>query len=186
MRWPPAASRTGRSPFTWSTDVAAGGAEHLVEGMTWAAASNEQLQPLLSRVLAASLDAADTDAVAQVGADAAAVELLESVADWGCSYQPEWWRILSDEQGPAGFVLPVLYLDGHRDGRADSTIFHLGVSPDRRGQGLASVLLGSAVTSLTECGVWRIYCDTDVDNAPMSRTFERCGWTRGMPREVPI
>ena len=113
-------------------------------------------------------------------------QLLEAPPAWGMSHQRQWWALLSLHGKAAGFVLPVTYDDTAHDGLDEGTIFHLGVAPDQRGRGLGRLLLGRATRTLEAHGVWRIYCDTATDNAPMIRLFAAAGWTRLSPHEQPV
>jgi ribosomal protein S18 acetylase RimI-like enzyme len=86
----------------------------------------------------------------------------------------------------AGFVLPVIYDDCARDGLDEATIYHLGVAPEQRGRGLGRMLLRRATQTLLAHGVWRIFCDTGINNAPMIHLFQREGWSRLPARKKPI
>ena len=86
----------------------------------------------------------------------------------------------------AGFVLPVIYEGCARDGRDEATIYHMGVVPEHRGLGLGRLLLRRATRILVDHGVWRIYCDTPADNAPMIHLFEAEGWQRLPAHERPL
>jgi ribosomal protein S18 acetylase RimI-like enzyme len=157
------------------------------EGVSWLPAEeDERLLWVAARVLAASPDASDAAALARSGAVGAARGLLEAPPDWGLSRQPGWWTLLIVGDEAAGFVLPVTYDNSARDGLDEATIFHMGVLPDYRGQGLGRALLRHATATLVAHGVWRIYCDTASNNAPMTHLFESEGWLRLPPRERPV
>jgi ribosomal protein S18 acetylase RimI-like enzyme len=157
------------------------------DGMSWAAMEDdERTVTIVAAVLAASPDASDVAAVAALGPRDAARQLLEAPPAWAMSHRREWWARLSLHGEAAGFVLPVTYDDTAQDGRDEGTIFHLGVAPEQRGQGLGRLLLRRATRTLAGHGVWRIYCDTAADNAPMIRLFASEGWTRLAPHEQPV
>lgn len=145
--------------------------------------SLNELLEVVSQTLESSRDTADAMAVAKFGSHRAAQQLLQSPGQWRCSYEDDWWKILSFHGEAAGFVLPVTY--DEEDGSL-GTIFHTGVIPKFRGLGLSRVLLRLTVTTLMAAGVEKISCDTDTSNEPMIRAFTSEGWTRLAIREVPI
>lgn len=154
------------------------------EGAAWTGVGSlGELIDVVSQVLAASRDYADSLAVAKFGARDAAQRLLQSPGEWRCSYDDDWWKILTLNGEAAGFVLPVAYdeLNGSL-----GTIFHTGVVPRFRGLGLSRLLLRQTVTTLSSARVRRIFCDTDASNEPMIRSFTSEGWTRLPDREVPV
>ncbi len=157
------------------------------DGVLWLPAEDdERLLGVVAGVLAASPDASDVAAVAAVGAMDAARRLLGAPPKWGLSRSLGWWTLLSLHGEAAGFVLPVTYDNCAREGLDEATIFHMGVLPDRRGQGLGRALLRQATKSLLAHGVWRIYCDTAANNAPMIHLFESEKWRRLPPHEQPV
>jgi ribosomal protein S18 acetylase RimI-like enzyme len=145
--------------------------------------SLDELVDVVSQVLEASHDIADSMAVAKLGARNAAQRLIQSPREWKCSYEDGWWKVLTFDGEAAGFVLPVTY--DEELGR-EGTIFHTGVVPRFRGLGLSHLLLRQTVATLMSAGVHRIYCDTDASNEPMIRSFTSEGWTRLPVREVPV
>ncbi|MGB8179656.1 MAG: GNAT family N-acetyltransferase [Acidimicrobiales bacterium] len=170
-------------PFEWTSAnevalaVGPGGAQWTPAG------SLDELVDVVRQVLEVSRDAADSWAVARFGARDAAQRLIRAPGEWKCSYDENWWKILTVDGEAAGFVLPVTYdeLDGSL-----GTIFHTGVVPRFRGLGLSRLLLRQAVNTLMTAGVQRIFCDTDATNEPMIRSFTSEGWTRLPPRDVPV
>jgi ribosomal protein S18 acetylase RimI-like enzyme len=83
-------------------------------------------------------------------------------------------------------VLPVIYDGSSRDGLDEATIYHMGVSPVQRGSGIGRLLLRHATRLLVSYRVWRIYCDTPLNNEPMIHLFESEGWTRLPAHDRPI
>lgn len=149
---------------------------------------NEQLPAIVAQVLATSPDDSDAATVALLGAENAARRLLEAPPDWGCSYKPGWWQLLIVDGEAIGFVLPVIYDEEEtvRDGLDMGTIFHMGVISEHRGKGYGRLLLRAATRTLLAHGVWRIFCDTAENNAPMIELFQSEGWHRLEPRQRTI
>jgi len=145
------------------------------------------LTSIVGRVMAVSLDRNDQKLVRELGENEAAARFLAS-ANQHFNYEQTWWKIGFDSQGEvAGFILPVLFRDGQRGGKAEATIFYLGVLPEKRGQGYGSDLLYCATRVLQETGVWRIFSDTDVKNEPMQRAFKAAGYVQsGEPKVRPF
>jgi GNAT superfamily N-acetyltransferase len=139
---------------------------------------------LIADVLTSSPGPEDRYAVEVLGAEEAARRTLALAA--GFSYLPDRWHVLSVREQTAGFVLPVIYDGCARDGLDEATIYHMGVSPAHRGTGIGRLLLRHATWLLLTHGVWRIYCDTPSNNAPMIHLFESEGWTRLPAHERPI
>ena len=91
--------------------------------------------------------------------------------------QKKWWQIgRNSHNNIVGFVLPVTYEDGTKNGLEEATIYYIGVLPAYRGQGFATDLLLKGTRVLQDVGIWRIFCDTDVNNHPMIATFKRVGY----------
>ncbi len=173
-----------RVPFEWAGDREAR-RDPEPPCVAWRAATDvPDLTRLVSAVLANSVDASDIAAVEALGPRSAAERVL-SPPD-GFSYLPEWWQVLRYGDSAAGFVLPVTFDGCDRDGLDEATIYHMGIAPAYRGQGLARLLLRKATVTLTDHGVWRIYCDTAAVNAPMIHLFESEGWTRLPAEQRPI
>jgi RimJ/RimL family protein N-acetyltransferase len=145
--------------------------------------SLDQLVEVVSQVLEVSRGVTDSMAVKKFGPRGAAQRLVQSPREWKCSFEDGWWKILTFDAEPAGFVLPVTY---DEESGSLGTIFHMGVVPAFRGHSLSRLLLRQTVTTLMSAGVGRIFCDTDAPNEPMIRSFASEGWTRLPIREVPI
>ena len=173
-----------RVPFEWAGDrEARREPEPLHVG--WQAATDfPDLTRLVGSVLANSVDASDLAAVEALGPTGAAERILSPPE--GFSYRPEWWQVLRYGESAAGFVLPVTFDGCERDGLDEATIYHMGIAPAHRGQRLARLLLRKATVTLTDHGVWRIYCDTAAANAAMIHLFESEGWKRLPAEQRPI
>lgn len=143
----------------------------------------DALIAVVARVFEDTVDRADVATVEELGSTEAARRLVNAPPLWRTSYEPEWWQVLHVDDEVAGFILPVTYDES--DGRI-GTIFHVGVLPAYRGQGLSRVLLRHTVHTLMGAGVERIFCDTAANNTPMIRSFEAEGWTRLADRVVPM
>jgi len=180
----PAVSTYWKIPFEWSHEDRLPD-ERDPTGVAWQhAADVPDFVQLVGAVLSSSVGPEDRAAIDALGAEGAAARILALAP--GFSHQAAWWEVLAQDGASAGFVLPVIY-DGCRRGDLDeATIYHMGVAPERRGSGLGRLLLRRATRTLLEHGVWRIYCDTPADNAPMIRLFESEGWKRLPAHERPI
>jgi RimJ/RimL family protein N-acetyltransferase len=145
----------------------------------------QRMADAIAAAVASSYDRADQDAVARLGAAAVARRYLDPEACF--EYERSWWRVAYASDGAVvGFTQPVVFRGCARDGLHEGTIHYIGVVPDRRGRGYLHALLANATATLQALGVWRIFCDTDVVNAPMIRAFERAGYRRGRTRELPL
>lgn len=122
-----------------------------------------------------SIDASDRKKVLQQGSRQAAEQFVAESRD-GFFYQEDWWQIGVDRDVVVGFVLPVVYPGCTKDGLEEATIYYVGVLPQYRGQGFGTDLLLRGTQILQEVGVWRVFCDTDVNNIPMIATFKRVGY----------
>ncbi|MGK7936176.1 MAG: GNAT family N-acetyltransferase [Xenococcaceae cyanobacterium] len=123
-----------------------------------------------------SIDARVQKQVVERGSRQAAEQFLSESKD-GFLYQNEWWQIgVSSDDRVVGFVFPVIYQGCAKDGLEEATIYYIGVLPEHRGQGFATDLLLKGTRVLQDVGVWRVFCDTDVNNIPMISTFERVGY----------
>ena len=182
---PDTAKTRWKVPFEWTEEpTLPDGVED--PGVLWTAAeADDRFLEVIASSLVDSPDNLDEARVAMQGAVEAARHLLDSVPAWGCSRESDWWKLLINKGDAVGFVLPVTYDDVIRDGRHLGTIFHIGVLPNYRGRGYGRCLRES-VRTLMRSGAYRIFCDTDVSNAPMIQLFESEGWTRLPNREVPL
>ena len=93
------------------------------------------------------------------------------------AYEPEWFQMAFDSAGEAvGYTQPVTYPGADRDGLKEGSLYHIAVLPAHRGNGYIDDILAQSVATLQRVGVWRVYCDTDSENAPMVGAFERAGF----------
>jgi GNAT superfamily N-acetyltransferase len=157
----------------------------LPEGCAWldGTTASEPIR-LVASVLASSPGPEDQYAVEVLGPEKAARRTLALAP--GFRYLPDRWQVLVVQEHAVGFVLPVTYDGCSRNGLDEATIYHMGVDPARRRNGIGRLLLRRATRLLVNHGVWRIYCDTPSSNAPMIHLFEREGWTRLPAHERPI
>ena len=133
---------------------------------------------LVAQVIEQSLDASDQKKVSEYGAAQAAAKFIAEAKD-GFAYQDDWWKVGINRVGAiVGFVLPVIYEGYSKDGLEEATIYYIGVLPQYRRQGLATDILLKGTKTLQAIGVWRVFCDTDVNNVPMISTFEKVGYRR--------
>lgn len=178
------ASTYWKVPFEWTSRTPPED-DALPEGWSWTNGS-ETPQPveLVAAALASSPGPEDHNAVEKLGAEEAAQQTLGLSA--GFNYLPERWHVLTVDDEPAGFVLPVIYDGCAREGLDEATIYHIGVVPAHRGSGIGRLLLRHATRRLVVHGVWRIFCDTPESNGPMIRLFTQEGWSRLPRHERPI
>jgi ribosomal protein S18 acetylase RimI-like enzyme len=171
-------------PFEW-TRTQAPAEDPLPPGWSWLD-GNTAAAPLglVADVLASSSGPEDRRAVEVLGAEEASRHILALAP--GFSYLPDRWRILAVAGEPAGFVLPATFDGCACDGLDEATIYHMGVSPSHCGAGIGRLLLRRATCLLVAHGVWRISCDTPIDNEAMIHLFESEDWTRLPPHERPI
>lgn len=158
-------------------------------GLTFASVDTDEQRAIFEQavdaILDGSLDRADQAAL-QAGDRKAHVERL-SRPDDGFRYRADWWRLASDPDGNVvGLVQPVVFAAADRNGSPEGTIHYVGVLPAFRGRGYINGLLAEGTGILAGLGVWRIYTDTDVGNAPMRQAFLRLGYREGRVRSVSL
>ena len=150
-------------------------------------ASNQaEFMDMVSQVMSTSVDKNDQKAVELHGAKATAERFVKEAPDHFV-VNHAWWQIAYNGTTSIGFVQPVLYPDSQKDDLEEATIYYIGVLPEYRGHNYAYDLLCKATRLMQEFGVWRIYCDTDVDNIAMINTFRRVGYKQdGEPKEITL
>lgn len=172
-------------PFVWEP----GGPLPPAQGaLRFEPAPADWLAPALAEVMASSIDESDQAAVAELGAQGAADELL--VVDEGY-FEPcpgGWQRACTADGTPVGLLLPVLMRPERtvRDGHRTGTIYYLGVLPAARGRGHGGELLDEATRTFVAAGCWRIFCDTSARNAPMLAAFRHRGYRERAAWERPL
>jgi RimJ/RimL family protein N-acetyltransferase len=131
------------------------------------------LLPLVAQVAAASHDQLDREGCAELGAHEHVRELIADLRKM--RVDTGWWRIAYEHKSDGtngaaiGFILPT--------GSADmGTIGYVGVLPEHRGKGYVDALISHATFVLKAARFTRIVADTDLDNKPMAKAFERSGW----------
>ncbi len=136
----------------------------------------EVLLSTVAQVMELSLDARDQKQVSKYGSDQAAEKFITEAKD-GFFYQDQWWQVgVNSDSKVVGFIFPVIYENSTKDGREEATIYYIGVLPQYRGQGFGTDLLLKGTSVLQDVGVWRVFCDTDVNNIPMISTFKEVGY----------
>lgn len=99
-------------------------------------------------------------------------------------YDLAWWQLAFLDEAIVGFTQPVVFTGGAKSGLEEATIHYIGVVPAHRGHGYIVDLLSAATHMMQSVGVWRIECDTDVENTPMREAFRRVGYEQGEARVV--
>jgi ribosomal protein S18 acetylase RimI-like enzyme len=149
----------------------------------------EVLVSAIAQVMSSSIDARDRKKVSLLGAERAAKQFLDETSE-GFFYQDEWWQFgVNNSQKIVGFVLPVVYRDNNNreDKLPEGTIYYIGVLPEYRGLCFANDLLFQGTQILQNIGVWRVFCDTDINNIPMISTFKKVGYRQyGEPWKRPL
>jgi GNAT superfamily N-acetyltransferase len=157
------------------------------EGITWAAADEDELTGLMLAAFSETQDPRDAAAIDCYGAKAVTSAMIaDAVGGDTYSCDRRWWSVVLVDDTPAGFVLPVVFVGEARGDLDEGTIYHIGVIPQQRGKGLGALLLARGTNALLSHGVWRICADTAVENEPMIRIFERQGWHRRESVIVPL
>jgi len=148
--------------------------------------SDDRSIEVVAEVLSATPDASLSAGVEAMGPTGFARHFLAAESSWGMHHHEGWWQLLHLNGTPVGFVLPGTFDGRTLEGLDEGTIFLMGVRPDWRGQGLGRSLLRQATRTLLAHGVWKIYCDTALNNVPMIHLFESEGWKRRPAHERPI
>ena len=168
-------------PFAWDEPQPRCGVPTRLQFVSIATYGMDRLTPLVARCLATSYDRGDQHLTQLHGVSRPAEAFLADAIN-GFQYQPAWWHVATDAADqPVGFILPVLFKNSQQNGRDEGTIYHMGVLPEQRGQHYSHDLLCFATALLQTIGVWRIFCDTDVQNAPMIQTFRTVGYVQAGP-----
>ncbi|WP_027341787.1 GNAT family N-acetyltransferase [Hamadaea tsunoensis] len=131
--------------------------------------SDEAFLDVFRRTAEGSLDDDTRTRVARDGLDEFAAETLDMYKTM--PGPREWWKLAySVETGDlVGFAMPSANNGG-------PVVGFLGVLPAHRGHRYADDLLAEITADLAESGAARIAADTDLDNVPMVRSFDRLGY----------
>jgi GNAT superfamily N-acetyltransferase len=174
-----------KTPFFWSTGSAR---PSPTSSLQFCVAETHWLSEAVSEVMSASIDESDQAAVAELGAAAAASELLNVPADYFEVRQDWWLQARSNDGTPIGFVLLALLKPEKywKDGRTQGTIYYMGILPSHRGRGHSVGLLGEAMRLFKEAECWRVFCDTSSRNTPMTKAFRTAGFEERTPWQRPV
>jgi RimJ/RimL family protein N-acetyltransferase len=145
------------------------------------------LVTLIGHAMSTSLDRGDQQNARRHDPTEAARAFIAAAKEH-FEYRLGWWQLAYDAQGRlVGFVQPVVYRDCQQGGLEEGTIYYIGVAPEHRGRGYIRDLLSRGTQVLQGIGVWRVYCDTDVVNAPMIAAFKAVGYEQfGEPQVKPL
>ena len=94
-------------------------------------------------------------------------EWRDLVEGAGARFDPARWKLVDDERGPVGVVLP------HAVNAETGTLSYVGVVPSRRRVGLGSGLHALGLRLLAAEGLRRYVGSTDVRNAAMRAVFAK-------------
>jgi ribosomal protein S18 acetylase RimI-like enzyme len=132
-----------------------------------------QFLATIKDAMTASLDRADRIVIDEAGADKAALDRVQMLAEID-SDLTHWYLGYHNEE-VVGFVI------GQRLGEERAVINYIGTVASVRGKGYGKMLLKHATESLLRSGYKSIIADTDTLNKPMLDTLEACGY---IPQEM--
>ena len=149
--------------------------------------SIEDFTAAVSCAISSSLDRSDQKTVRELGADQAAAKLMAQVSN-DFDYEPQWWQLGYNNIGElVGFIQPVIYRGCRKENLEEGTIYYIGVVPKQRGKRYIYDLLCQGTHVLQKIGVWQIFCDIDILNAPMIRAFQDVGYRQfASPWQRPL
>ena len=174
-----------KTPFLWTPRCKA---PEAASKLTFHATDAGWLEQAMATVMNSSSDESDQAAVAELGSIGAAKELLAVDTDH-FELRPDWWVHASNEAGErVGFVLPVILKPERywKDGKAQATIYYMGILPNHRGKGYAADLLNQATRVFIGADCWRIFCDTGSRNEPMLQALRTAGYEERPPWQRPL
>jgi ribosomal protein S18 acetylase RimI-like enzyme len=93
------------------------------------------------------------------------------------AYEPEWFQMAYYQDQAVGYTQPVIYPGADKGKLKESTLYNIAVLPGHRGRGYINDILARSVQTLQQLGIWRIICDTDTENIPMIKAFQRAAFT---------
>lgn len=174
-------------PFVWEEPQPIATVPSRLKFIPASAIEPTVLLSVVADVMANSIDAGDRSQVAQHGFEQAAKQFLEQSKD-GFFYQNDWWQVGIDRHEKiVGFVFPAAFAGCTKNNLEEGTIYYIGILPEHRVFGFAQDLLLQGTQTLQKIGVWRIFCDTDVNNLPMISTFQRVGYQQySEPYDRPL
>lgn len=112
----------------------------------------------------------------QHGIDSFARWMFDIIKETTAS-ESAWWQLAYTQQGDVvGFVVPVYFPPPNSDVETVGNIAYLGIVPEQRGNGYIDDLLACGTKTLLDYGIKEIFAQTDVENTPMIRAFERVGY----------
>jgi RimJ/RimL family protein N-acetyltransferase len=166
----------------------AAGYELLRDGLRWLLASpraEAQDGPLTFRTIADVGQDAFVDAIAATFDGTADNELARDIEEHGqreaarryledhesLEHRPEWFELGYSGEQLAGVIM------GARN-PTSAVIAYIGVVPEQRGRGLATVLVRRGTERLAAADATEIRGDCDRDNVAMVRAFERAGYAQ--------
>jgi RimJ/RimL family protein N-acetyltransferase len=130
----------------------------------------DTVRDVLGRICTDTLDAYAKRDVERYGLAKAVEVTVEELEEMPNGTGWERWRIARTPDGEVvGIVL------GSRNPSA-ATIGYMGVVPEHRGHHYSDDLVIEALHVFTEAGETLVNDATDVGNAPMAASFERCGY----------
>jgi ribosomal protein S18 acetylase RimI-like enzyme len=134
-----------------------------------AADRHDELLAAVMRVNTATLDAHARDDVVRLGAREAAMKMLREGETLPYGVGRRWWRLAFAPDGDTvGFVLPAR--------NPSPSLWYIGVVPEHRGHQYSDDLVTEALHIFTDAGEAQVDDNTDLGNAPMAASFDRCGY----------
>ncbi|MGE8205534.1 GNAT family N-acetyltransferase [Heyndrickxia sp. NPDC080065] len=137
----------------------------------------EEFKKAISQIIINSLDRVDKKHNNDENRDEF-VESIFQVDEQYFEYKKDWWELAYVDGELVGMIQPVVFKGAEKDGLMEGTIHYIGILPEFRGRGLINDLLLRTTRVLQDIGVWRIFADTDVENVPMQKAFEKAGYEK--------
>lgn len=137
----------------------------------------EDFKYAISQIIIDSLDREDRKHHTEESRKEFAHSIFE-VDEAHFEYDQDWWELAYVDGKLIGIVQPVIFKGADKGGLKEGTIHYIGVLPEYRGIGLVNDLLLRATQILQNIGVWRIFSDTDIENTPMQKAFEKAGYDK--------
>lgn len=150
--------------YWWEHDGSVIGRPARLEWVTLAETGPERYGGVMSPCIAGTLDRNDRYYWEGCGPENWAAQMLELSDD------PEMWLLGLEAGQPVGYVAVNAIEDW------GATISHIGVLPERRGNGHVHRLLQAAMALCLERDITTMLSDVDVLNTPMRQAFLRAGY----------